>query len=99
MGWRFVEQPNGLLARFSEVVDHFTDFDMTDEEAINLAVREHSTPNRLAEEKVKKARSSQGRFSEAIEIIRTCHGQEEANAFSEELTAAPMAESKPDGPR
>lgn len=37
MGWRFVLQPNGLLARFSEVVDDFTHYDMTAAEAVRLA--------------------------------------------------------------
>lgn len=37
MGWRFVRQPNGLLARFSDVVDDFTHYDMTEEEAVEEA--------------------------------------------------------------
>lgn len=36
MGWRMVRQPNGKLARFSDVVDDFTDFDLTAEEAFVL---------------------------------------------------------------
>ncbi len=34
MAWRIVKQPNGLLARFSDVVDNFTAVDMTVDEAI-----------------------------------------------------------------
>jgi hypothetical protein len=34
MAWRIVKQPNGLLARFSDVVDNFTAVDMTKQEAI-----------------------------------------------------------------
>ena len=33
MGWWYVRQPNGLLARFSTVVDDFTAYDMTEDEA------------------------------------------------------------------
>jgi hypothetical protein len=34
MGWRIVLQPNGRLARFSDVVDDFTHMDMTRDEAL-----------------------------------------------------------------
>jgi hypothetical protein len=48
MGWRIVRQPNGLLARFSDVVDNFTCYDMTVEEALlecqnRLGVEESKT--------------------------------------------------------
>ena len=33
MAWRFVRQPNGLLARHSDVVDHFTHINMSVEDA------------------------------------------------------------------
>ena len=33
MAWRIVKQPNGLLARFSDIVDDFTDLNMTEAEA------------------------------------------------------------------
>ncbi len=33
MAWRIVKQPNGKLARFSDIVDDFTDMDMTEAEA------------------------------------------------------------------
>ena len=38
MAWRIVKQPNGLLARFDEVSDSFTDYDMSAEEAIDLCI-------------------------------------------------------------
>lgn len=31
MAWRIVKQPNGLFASFSDIVDHFTYTDMTQE--------------------------------------------------------------------
>lgn len=40
MAWRIVRQPNGNLARFSDVVDNFTHVEMTKDEAIELC-REH----------------------------------------------------------
>jgi hypothetical protein len=36
MAWRIVRQPNGLLARFSDVVDNFTDMNMSEVEAYEL---------------------------------------------------------------
>jgi len=33
MAWRIVKQPNGLLARFSDIVDDFTNLNMTESEA------------------------------------------------------------------
>lgn len=36
MAWRIVKQPNGKLARFSTVVDDFTDMDMTESETFEL---------------------------------------------------------------
>lgn len=38
MGSFIVKQPNGKYARFSRVVDMVTDYDMTEEEYINLCV-------------------------------------------------------------
>jgi len=34
MAWRIVKQPNGLLAKFSDIVDTFTNLNMTEEEAL-----------------------------------------------------------------
>lgn len=36
MAWRIVKQPDGQLARFSDVVDNFTHFAMTVDEATDL---------------------------------------------------------------
>lgn len=36
MAWRIVKQPNGLLARFSDVVDTFTDMNMNERQAYRL---------------------------------------------------------------
>lgn len=38
MAWRIVNQPNGLLARFSDVVENFTHMNMTDEQAIDVCL-------------------------------------------------------------
>ena len=36
MAWRIVKQPNGLLARFSDIVDDFTHMNMTEAEALEV---------------------------------------------------------------
>lgn len=36
MAWRIVKQPNGLLARFSDIVDDFTHINMTEAEALEV---------------------------------------------------------------
>lgn len=88
MGWHIVKQPNGLLARFSEVVDDFTDCDMTPEEAVDLC-RVYMGRTK-AEAKVlsgindepapwdKPSQDGLSRFRYAIEVIREIHGEEVA---------------------
>lgn len=36
MAWRIIKQPNGLLARFSDIVDDFTHMNMTEAEALEV---------------------------------------------------------------
>lgn len=55
MAWRIVQQPNGLLARFSDVVDNFTHMNMTDKEA--LGVCEEYVVRRDALEKIRTGRA------------------------------------------
>lgn len=38
MAWRFVRQPNGLLARWSDVVESFTHANLTPEQALDVAL-------------------------------------------------------------
>ena len=38
MAWRVVKQPNGLFAIFSEVVDNFLVFGMTEQEAVSYCI-------------------------------------------------------------
>lgn len=36
MGWKIVQQPDGNLARFTSVVNNFTDMGMSDAEALSI---------------------------------------------------------------
>lgn len=95
MAWRFIEQPNGKLARFSEVVDDFTHYDLTDAEAYKLA-RDNSCGPEISKAKVRSARHSPARFAEAIQIIGRVHGQETADERSHLLTDNPPPITSPD---
>lgn len=76
MAWRLVRQPNGKLARFSEIVDNFTHFDMSDDEAFKLC---HDAAGLdVAQAKIERADAEPERFDEAIEIIKMVHGDDVA---------------------
>lgn len=95
MAWRFIRQPNDLLARFSEVVDDFTHYDLSEAEAYDLALDEMGRAD--AREKVRKGMADEpipgfmerigddglDRFRDAIETVRIVHG----NALADERLA------------
>lgn len=85
MAWRFVEQPNGKLARFSEVVDDFTDYDLTDIDAYAIA-RQLGCDDQVSNSKIIAAVTNPARFAEAIQIIGRVHGQEKAGQRRAELS-------------
>lgn len=85
MAWRIVKQPNGLFARFSDVVDNFTHLDMTHDQALDFC-REHMAED-AAQRKVHaavedhlpftvgKRGSGSDRWNDAIETIAAVHGK------------------------
>jgi hypothetical protein len=74
MGTRIITQPDGLFARFSEIVDHFTHTDMTHAEAVQCCVDEGlSNPEAIA--KVARGSANPGRWNEAVAIIEAAHGE------------------------
>lgn len=85
MGWRIVQQPNGKLARWSDVVDDFTHSDMTSEEAVALC-REMGLTYGEAEEKIYRAIVNIRRFEDCIGSIELIHGKETAEQRRAELT-------------
>jgi hypothetical protein len=83
MAWRIVKQPNGKFARFSEVVDNFTHYDMTKEQAIDLCC---DYMGRLeAPAKVENAINSPKRYQESLDIIREIHGVGEAEKIRQTI--------------
>lgn len=77
MAWRIIKQPNGLYARFSEVVDDVTDYDMTSHEALELC--EKLAGVEIGAMKFVGSHINPSRFEEAIGIINEVHGEEIAN--------------------
>lgn len=89
MAWRFVVQPNGLLARFSDVVDDFTDYDMTHMDAVRLCIREHGMSSVDAYEKVGRGiTAGMSRWPNEIKTIRAVHGDAVAQKRIEMLSKA-----------
>lgn len=89
MGWRIVKQPNGLLSRFSDIVDDFTHMDLTHDEAVEACNDEGCDP-RHSEQKVKAGEedhipwtstpgSGLDRWNDCIKTVRNVHGDETAN--------------------
>jgi len=86
MAWRIVKQPNGLFARFSDVVDNFTHLDMTRKEAFEVC-REYCGVTD-AERKVKAGvedwppyregvhGNGSARWNDSLNRIRNVHGEE-----------------------
>lgn len=88
MGWRFVKQPNGLYARFSEIVDNFTDFDLTGKDAEYIAINEYNCGLETAKQKIyladiemnpytRKTEYPLYRWNECLRIIENVHGKNE----------------------
>jgi hypothetical protein len=91
MAWRIIKQPNGQYARFSEVVDNFTDYDLTRAEAVELC-KSHGLPAGIAEQKVRWSEADPARFRGAMEIVRLIHGEEEAAAMAKLLDGDSIGE-------
>lgn len=85
MAWRIVRQPNGLLARFSEVCDGFTDIHLTRPQA--LALCRKSMPHAEAVYKVECGeRGGKSRYRKCIKTIAFRHGKESAAAMHRALS-------------
>jgi hypothetical protein len=96
MAWSIVQQPNGLLARYSEVVEDFTDYNLTLEEAEQVC---SEYLGRLeAQKKVQRGiDAGQARFTGAIETIRQVHGKNVAERRQRQMST-PVKEKKNERP-
>jgi hypothetical protein len=87
MAWRFIVQPNNMIARFSEVVDDFTHYDLLPGEAVTVCQIECGMSATESLDKVKRAYLDFDRFEKAIETIRMIHGDDIANEREQQLSA------------
>lgn len=97
MAWRFVRQPNGRLAVFSDVVDDFTWYDMTPEEAVKVAAEEYDMGPRAAKDKVERGLKDEipwkhgvygdgtARWLDCLESIEMVHGVKRRRKREREL--------------
>jgi hypothetical protein len=77
-----VVQPNGLLARFSTVVDDFTAMNMTESEAAEVIAQEYAERAKQdAEQAIARAKAdTKGeRWSDCLATIRDIHGPQTAS--------------------
>jgi hypothetical protein len=88
MGNRAIKQPNGLYARFSEIVDDFTHVNCSREELWNYYRNEGGIE--CANGKLQRADKSLDRFDEAISIIASVHNKKLAEARRKELSESPQ---------
>lgn len=87
MAWRFVQQPNGLLARFSDVVDDFTDYNLTYRDAVRLCMVEHGMSKADAHLKAERGcAAGMTRWPSEIQTIRVVHGDAVADERVKELS-------------
>ncbi len=93
MAWRIVKQPNGLLARFSDIVDDFTHIDMTENEALEVC-REYCGIEDAKRKVLAGVQdwkpwtmgvlgSGLDRWNDSIEKIESVHGKEIAEKRKE----------------
>jgi hypothetical protein len=75
MAWRIVQQPNGKLARFSDVCDDFTDVEMDFTGAVDECVREGMSVMDAIEKVNRGIKAGNARYLECLETIRMIHGR------------------------
>jgi len=101
MAWRIVKQPNGRFARFSDIVDNFTHYEMSEDDVIDLCINECSLSKENAELKLGSAKddikpytsekgSGHDRWDDCLKTIRIIHGKKEMN----KIKASPFLTKK-----
>lgn len=87
MAWRIVKQPNNMLARFSDIVDNFTHYNLTESEAFDVCLEYMSKES--AQRKVQRgindiepwSLTEKGdglsRWRDCLDTIENVHGYQE----------------------
>lgn len=92
MAWRIIKQPNGLYAKFSDPVDHFTFYDASREEAVKYCQDEIGLAEGL--KKVERAEQIPERFVDELKTIEAIHGLKERLMY-ETLLSTPQLPLNP----
>jgi hypothetical protein len=74
MGWWMVKQPNGRLARFSDMVDNFTHMNLTEVEAIEVCTAYLSLYDCMSKVDLGMQDESLERWKTALSRIESVHG-------------------------
>lgn len=72
MGSIYVRQPNGKIARFSTIVDMFTDLNLSAVDAMKMAVKEVGKDQCWD---LFGSMGNAGKYSECLDTIRIVHGE------------------------
>lgn len=87
MAWKFVRQPNGKLARWSDVVDNFTHMGLSEDDALLCARDEGCTPEQASRKVLAAVEdhkpwcpgvkgSGTDRWDDCLSTIEMVHGKE-----------------------
>lgn len=103
MAWQIVRQPNGKLARWTDVVDDFTHCNMTEAEAAGMCIAEYGMSQASAWRKVafgaddftdpqfhsvhELKDDGLNRWRRCLRLIRQSHGDDTAREREAELSA------------
>ena len=75
----FVQQPNGLLARFSTIVDDFTHLNMTEDEAAAVILQEAEERAKLeVKQALERSKLDRNRWKDCLSTVQRIHGPEVA---------------------
>jgi hypothetical protein len=74
MGWWMVKQPNGRLARFSDMVENFTHMNMTEIEAIDVCTAYLSLHDSMSKVDLGMQDENLQRWKVALGRIESTHG-------------------------
>ena len=97
MAWRIVKQPNGLYARFSDVVDSFTHMNMKEAQAFEVCLLESDGDEVVAKRKFlagmedwmpwtcKPSADGLSRWRDSLGTIGMRHGESALNTILTEL--------------
>jgi len=96
---RFLMQPNGKLAVFSEIVDNFTHANLDQEDALRVARADMDLGPESARHKVNRGLArgldAEGGWKECLETVRVIHGEKICAEVVQEILNAENERPRP----